>query len=70
MYTLRGLAAKEKKSYGHLRRVAAGFKDGEPKVWRGYSFFQLSDKTWFAVEPGVEIEFIDDAGRDQQTPPG
>jgi hypothetical protein len=58
VYTLKALARIESVTYEHVRFVMRSIKDGTRTSWRGYQFFGVEGKAWFAYEGKQKIEVV------------
>ncbi len=67
LFSIEGLAEHEGVTYDYLRSVVVKYRAGKlPDGWRGYKFFGVDGKCWFAY-PGTEIvEVFYGSGRNKQ----
>ncbi len=58
VFTLKALARLEGVTYDHLRFVMRSIQDGSRTAWRGYRFFGIEGKAWFAYKGKEAIQVI------------
>jgi hypothetical protein len=57
IYSLKALAEREEVRHDSLNHVVLRFKRGEIQTWRGYKFYGIEGKCWFAIRKEIPITF-------------